>query len=48
MAYSQIHVGRGNVAQFVYAKRLALQGTEKKKACHFFGFHLTSDRQLVC
>jgi len=35
MAYPQGHVGRGNVAQILYAKRMALQGTEKK-SCHFF------------
>jgi hypothetical protein len=30
MAYPQSHVDRGNVAQFVYVKRMVLQGTEKK------------------
>lgn len=49
MAYPQGHVGSGNVAQIVYAKRMVLQGTggkKKKKTCHFFRVHLTSDRQL--
>ena len=31
MAYTQGHVGRGNFAQIVYAKRMALQGTGGKK-----------------
>jgi hypothetical protein len=42
--YPQNHVGSGNVTQFVYAKRMALQGN--KKNCHFFRVHLTSDHQL--
>ena len=46
MAYTQGHVGRGNFAQIVYAKRMALQGTEKKKTYLYFRVHLTSDRQI--
>jgi hypothetical protein len=37
MAYPQSHVDRGNVAQIVYAKRMVLQGTEKKLVI-FAGF----------
>ena len=39
MAYPQGHVGSGNVAQIVYAKRMVLQGTggeKKKKNFSFF------------